>query len=80
MSEHPTGRVRPTGAQPAIKLGESLPEFVSHEEMKAQAQSPFAFKYPLAPTVQGVRPPTAPGGPIAAAPKFPTPAPRNVKE
>jgi hypothetical protein len=62
------------------KLGESLPEFVSHEEMRSQAMGPFAFKSPLAPTVQGVTPPMTPGGPISAAPHFPTPAPRNVKE
>jgi hypothetical protein len=31
-------------------------------------------------TRAGTTPPTGPGGPIAAAPKFPTPAPRNVKE
>jgi hypothetical protein len=81
MSEHPTGRVKPTPSQPAMaKLGESLPERVTHEQMKAQAMGPFHFKNPLAPSVQGVTPPMTPGGPIAAAPKFPTPAPRNVKE
>jgi hypothetical protein len=31
-------------------------------------------------TRAGITPPPGPGDPIAAAPKFPTPAPRNVKE
>jgi hypothetical protein len=76
-----TGRVKPTPAQPAMaKLGETLPERVTHAEMRSQAMGPFAFKSPLAPTVQGINPPTGPGDPIAAAPRMPTPSPRNVKE
>jgi hypothetical protein len=62
------------------KLGETLPEVLTYEQMKAQAQGPFAFKSAVPPTTQGVMPPTGPGDPIAAAPKFPTPPPRNVKE
>jgi hypothetical protein len=81
MSEHPTGRIRPTPSQPAIaKLGQTLPERVTHAQMRSQAMGPFAFESPLAPTVQGVTPPTGPGGPIAAAPRMPTPAPKSVKE
>jgi hypothetical protein len=74
MSEHPTGRVKPTPSQPAMAaLGASLR--VTYEEMKAQAQGPFAFKSPLAPTVQGI--PGGPDVPIAAAPVFRTPPPKT---
>jgi hypothetical protein len=62
------------------KLGETLPERVTYEKMRSQAMGPFHFQSPLAPTVQGVTPPTGPGDPIAAAPRMPTPSPRNVKE
>jgi hypothetical protein len=80
MSEHPTGRVKPTPSQPAMaKLGESMPERVTHEEMRSQAMGPFHYQA-AAPTVAGIHPPMTPGGPIAAAPRMPTPAPRNVKE
>ena len=76
-----TGRVKPTATQPAMaELGDVLPERVTFEQMRSQAMGPFHFRSPLAPTVQGINPPTGPGDPIAAAPKFPTPAPRNVKE
>jgi hypothetical protein len=44
--------------------------------MKAQAMGPFRYQA-LAPTQPGI--PGGPGVPIAAAPKFPTPAPKNVK-
>jgi hypothetical protein len=80
MSEHETGRVKPTQSQPKMSKLDDLPEVLTYEEMKAQAQGPFAFKSAVPPTTQGVTPPTAPGGPIAAAPHMPTPAPRNVKE
>jgi hypothetical protein len=74
------GHVKPTQSQPKMaRLGETLPEFVSREQMKAQAMGPFSYNV-AAPTVAGIHPPMAPGGPIAAAPHMPTPAPRNVKE
>ena len=63
MSEHPTGRVRPTPAQPKMAKLDSLPERVTYEEMRSQAMGPFHFKSPLAPTTQGVTPPMTPGGP-----------------
>ena len=78
MSEHPTGRVRPSPSQPAMAKLEDLPEVLTYEQMKAQAQGPFTFKSAVPPTTQGI--PGGPTDPIAAAPKFPTPAPRNVKE
>jgi hypothetical protein len=80
MSEHKTGKVEPTQAQPRMAKLDDLPEVLTYEQMNAQAQGPFAFKSPVAPVTQGVTPPMAPGGPIAAAPRMPTPAPRNVKE
>jgi hypothetical protein len=81
MSEHLTGRVKPSPAQPAMaKLGDILPERVTYEQMRSQAMGPFHFKSPLAPTVQGINSPTGPGDPIAAAQRMPTPAPHNVKE
>ena len=78
MSEHKTGKVEPTQAQPRMAKLDDLPEVLTYEEMKAQAQGPFAFKSAVPPTTQGI--PGGPTDPIAAAPKFPTPAPRNVKE
>jgi hypothetical protein len=71
------GKVEPTQSQPKMAKLDDLPERVTYEEMKAQAQGPFAFKSAVAPVTQGI--PGGPGVPIAAAPKFPTPPPRNVK-
>jgi hypothetical protein len=77
MTEHPTGRVKPSPAQPKMaNLGASLPERVTPAEMKAQAMGPFRYQA-AAPTQPGI--PGGPGVPIAAAPRMPTPAPKNVK-
>jgi hypothetical protein len=71
------GKVEPTQSQPRMaNLGETLPEKVTRETMRAQALGPFRYQA-TAPTTPGI--PGAPGVPIAAAPHMPTPPPRNVK-
>jgi hypothetical protein len=58
----------------------TVPERVTHAELaaKAKAMAPRGGQpTPHAPTVAGIDPPI---GAVSAAPKFPTPAPRNVKE
>jgi hypothetical protein len=77
MSEHKTGKVEPTQSQPApAKLGETLPERVTYEEMRAQAMGAVSLmaKHATQPGLPG-----GPTAPIAAAPVFRAPAPRNVK-
>jgi hypothetical protein len=78
MSEHKFGgKVEPTQSEPHMaRLGESLPQKVTHEQLRAQAMGPFRYQA-LAPTQPGI--PGGPGVPIAAAPRMPTPAPKNVK-
>jgi hypothetical protein len=78
MTEVKTGKVEPTQLQPKMARLDDLPEVLTYEEMKAQAQGPFAFKSAVPPTTQGI--PGGPTDPIAAAPRMPTPAPKNVKE
>jgi hypothetical protein len=74
--EHPTGRVKPSPSQPKMaNLGETLPEFVSHAEMKAQALGPVSLMA-RHPTQAGL--PGGPTAPIAAAPRQPTPSPRPM--
>jgi hypothetical protein len=78
MSEHETGRVKPTPAQPKMAKLDDLPEVLTYEQMKAGAQGPFAFKSAVPPTTQGI--PGGPTDPIAKAPAFPTPPAPRVKE
>jgi hypothetical protein len=60
MTEHPTGRVKPSPAQPKMGCARRL-----------------WGRSALAPTQPGI--PGGPGVPIAAAPRMPTPPPKNVK-
>jgi hypothetical protein len=77
MSEHKVGKVEPTQSQPKMaKLGETLPERVTHEQLRAQAMGPVSLT-PKHATQAAL--PGGPDAPIAAAPVFRTPAPRNVK-
>jgi hypothetical protein len=78
MSENKFGgKLEPTQSQPRMaRLGETLPERVTHEQLRAQALGPFRYQA-VAPTQPGI--PGGPGVPIAAAPALPTPPPRNVK-
>jgi hypothetical protein len=78
MSEHKFGgKVEPTQSQPKMaKLGETLPERVTYEQMNSQALGPISLT-PKHATQAGL--PGGPTAPIAAAPVFKTPAPKNVK-
>jgi hypothetical protein len=81
MSEHPTCLVKPTQVQPTAAREMNIPERVTHAELAAQARAMAprgGEPTPPAPTVAGIYPPTGAGGPIPAAPKFPTPPPRRV--
>jgi hypothetical protein len=83
MSEHETGHVKPTQTQPAAPREMNIPERVTHAELAWKALSMASrggSPTPPPPTVQGIHPSTGAGGPISAAPKFPTPPPRNVKD
>jgi hypothetical protein len=77
MTEVKTGKVEPTQSQSRMAKLDDLPERVTYEQMRSQAMGPVSLmsKHP---TQAGL--PGGPTAPIAAAPKFPTPAPRNVKE
>jgi hypothetical protein len=76
MSEHKFGgKVEPVRSQPAARLHETLPERVTHAEMKAQAMGPVSLT-PKHATQAGL--PGGPTAPIAKAPAMPTPSPRPM--